>query len=412
MNKRLQAERELLSPPGDDILETIEHLKMTQAELAARLGKTTPKVNDLISGKEPITLKTALQLEKVLGISAEYWMNREARYRTKLARIEEEEQAEANLAWVKNMPLKELHKAGYIVSAKATHETLSGVLRFFGVASVQAWQNVYEVEVNEMADYRKSATNQTTIASVAAWLRLGELAFQQQSIVPFNKQKFKEDLEGAIRELAATQPDDYASRLQQLAAASGVAVIFTPSFSKAPLCGATRWIDGNPVIQLTDRYKTNDQFWFTFYHEAGHVLKHGKKEIFIEPEKGHTGKDTKEEEANAYASEILLPKSAHKALLALPTGHTIVQLAETYQIHPGIVVGRFQHLTKNFTKYNDLKVKIKLPESLLATAKKSRDLEETQHRAMANTAFAGAWADDEPEYSEADIIEKNPNYEG
>ena len=96
MNKQLKAESEQLSPPGDDILETIEHLKMTQAELAAKLQKPTPKVNDLISGKEPITLKTAMQLEKVLGISAAYWMNREERYRTKLAQIEEAQQVENN----------------------------------------------------------------------------------------------------------------------------------------------------------------------------------------------------------------------------------------------------------------------------------------------------------------------------
>ncbi len=107
MNKKLQAEQELISPPGDDILETIEHLKMTRAELAARLGKTIQNVNDLISGKEAITLNTAMKLEKVLGISAEYWMNREKRYRAKLTRIEEAQQ-EPTIdfagAWSENEP--------------------------------------------------------------------------------------------------------------------------------------------------------------------------------------------------------------------------------------------------------------------------------------------------------------------
>jgi len=412
MNNQLRAERKLLSPPGDDILETIEHLKMTQAELALRLGKTTPKVNDLIAGKEPVTLKTAMQLEKVLGISAEYWINREARYRTKLARLEESEQAEANLAWIKKMPLKELQASGFIETAKATHQTLNDVLHFFGVASVNAWQTVYEADVNEMADFRKSATNELTVASVAAWLRVGELAFRQQTAKSFDKQQFKKDLEAEIRELAANQPDDFAIRLQQLAASSGVVVIFTPSFSKAPLCGATRWIGDNPLIQLTDRYKTNDQFWFTFYHEAGHVLKHGKKEIFIEPEKGHAEENGKEEEANAFASELLLPRSANKHLTAIASAKIICQLAETYHIHPGIVAGRYQHLTKKFNQFNNLKVKIQLPESLMATAKMKQDTEEAQLRTMANAAFAGAWGNDEPEYTEADIIEKNPHYEG
>lgn len=411
MNKRLQAERELLSPPGDDILETIEQRKMTQADLAARLGKATSKVNDLISGKEPITLKTAMQLEKVLGISAEYWMNREARFRTKLARIEEDEQAEANLDWVKTMPLKALYAAGYIDNAKAGNQTLNDVLHFFGVASVEAWHTVYQKEVTEMADFRKSQTNQTVVAAVAAWLRVGELAFQQQTICSFNSKKFRDDLDGAIRVIAATQPDDFAAQLQRVAAASGVAVIFTPSFPKAPLCGATRWIGNNPVIQLTDRYKTNDQFWFTFYHEAGHVLKHSKKEIFLDQEKGNAGNDEKEAEANAFASELLLPKKAEVPLRANPTSRTILQLAEQYHIHPGIVAGRVQYMTKNFVLFNEYKVKVILPENILATAQKNREVEETLHKAMANTAFAQAWGGDEPEYSEADIIEDNKSPE-
>jgi len=41
------------------------HVKMSQSELAERMGRTPSKINDLISGKEPITVATALQLEKV-----------------------------------------------------------------------------------------------------------------------------------------------------------------------------------------------------------------------------------------------------------------------------------------------------------------------------------------------------------
>ena len=80
---KLKDERELLSKPGDTILETIEHIKMSQVELAERMGKTPSKINDLISGKEPITRVTAFQLEKVLGIDAQFWLNREMLYREK-----------------------------------------------------------------------------------------------------------------------------------------------------------------------------------------------------------------------------------------------------------------------------------------------------------------------------------------
>jgi len=101
MNQASKDERELLSKPGDTILETIGHIKMSQAELAERLGKTPSKVNDIISGKEPITVNTALQLEKVLNIDAQFWLNREMIYREKLSRIEQEEALDECKDWLK-----------------------------------------------------------------------------------------------------------------------------------------------------------------------------------------------------------------------------------------------------------------------------------------------------------------------
>src|ERR1700741_3310751 len=104
----IKDERKLLSKPGDTILETLEELKMNQAELAKRMGKTPSKINDLISGKEPITITTAIQLEKILGIATQFWMNRETLYREQLTRIEQEEALEECLDWLKQQPVKEL----------------------------------------------------------------------------------------------------------------------------------------------------------------------------------------------------------------------------------------------------------------------------------------------------------------
>src|ERR1700743_769090 len=133
MSQVTNDERELLSKPGDTILETLEHLKMTQSELADRMGKTAPKINDIISAKEPITIATALQLEKVLGIDASFWMNREALYRERLARIEEAEQYETRIEWVKGLPYKLLYDIGYIKAIKPSAEMVAELLGFFGV---------------------------------------------------------------------------------------------------------------------------------------------------------------------------------------------------------------------------------------------------------------------------------------
>ena len=62
MGSDLQIQKEILSPPGDTIQETIDFIGMSQAELAERIGRPKEKLNDIIKGREPITLKTAILL--------------------------------------------------------------------------------------------------------------------------------------------------------------------------------------------------------------------------------------------------------------------------------------------------------------------------------------------------------------
>lgn len=344
MNERLRAERALLSSPGDDILETISHLKMSQAQLAERMGKTASKVHDLITGKEPITTATALQLEKVLGVAAGFWLNRESQYREKLARLEAEEQMEANLQWIRTMPLKELVQCGQLSDSKPTGPLVEEVLKFFGVASPREWQKVYESEVLQHTDFRKAAKPEQTVAAITAWMRVGELDMRKLNLAEFDKESFKKALDTRIKNLVMEQPEDFAQQLQSICAECGVALIYTPCFPKAPISGASRWFGGHPLIQLTDRYKTNDQFWFTFYHEAGHVLLHGKKEVFLESDKPVKDQIHKEEEANAFAAKKLLPEKALDELPHRFTEEDVVKIAVKYETHPGIVVGRLQHL--------------------------------------------------------------------
>ena len=168
MSKQLKAERELLSPPGDDILETIEHIKMSQAELADRLGKTASKVHDLITGKEPITYNTALQLEKVLGIDAQFWLNREMQYREKLTRIQQEEALQEMIDWLKQQPVKELKQCGYLTADKIGASMVEEALEFYGVVDTEKWESRY---INDYATaaYKKSEVHQTTLGSIAAW---------------------------------------------------------------------------------------------------------------------------------------------------------------------------------------------------------------------------------------------------
>jgi HTH-type transcriptional regulator/antitoxin HigA len=344
MRTNSKIERELLTKPGDTIIETIEHLKMSQAELAERLGKTPSKVNDLISGKVPITVNTALQLEKVLGIDMQFWLNREMSYREKLARIEQEEFLEECKGWLKQQPIKELHRYGYLKSNKPSNELVEECLQFYGVASPVQWQNVY-VDSYAQTSFRKSAAHTGVLASMAAWLRIGELKLRKEKLPDFNKDLFKQKLE-EIKHLVQIHPDDFPSQLKILCNSAGVAVIYSHSLPKAPISGAARWVGGIPIIQITDRYKTNDQFWFTFFHEAGHILLHGKKDVFIEGFDASESSEQKEDEANGFACDWLLPDTFLDEVPTLIDERAIRKIARIYSTHAAIVIGRLQNLKK------------------------------------------------------------------
>lgn len=359
MSSNIKIERELLTKPGDTILETIEFLKMSQAELAERIGKTPAKVNDLISGKAPITVNTAMQLEKVLGVDMQFWLNREMYYREKLARIEQEEFLEQCIGWVKQQPIKELQKYGYLKPGKVGTEMVEDCLRFYGVASPIQWQSIY---VNNYAhtNFRKSEAFATSLSSMAAWLRIGELKLRNQELPEFSKERFKAALI-EIRTLVETQPEDFPTTLKSICEKAGVAVVYSNSLPKAPISGATRWIGKNPLIQITDRYKTNDHFWFTFYHEAGHILLHGKKDVFIEDFDAVENDSEKEIEANNFVRDWLLPDTFLEAITAEITEGTIRRIARAYSTHPAIVLGRLQNLNKVPHHFcANLKVKINL----------------------------------------------------
>lgn len=350
-----------ISPPGDTIQETIDAIGMSQTELAERMGRPKEKINDIIKGREPITTNTAFQLEKVLGIPASFWINREKEYRKTLYELEQEEFLEQCRGWLNKFPIKEMKKYNWLPETSQVHVLTNALLRFFSVASPDEWKNIY-INSEVSAAFRISLANTSNPYSISAWLRMGELELKNLNIEAFDKKKFKDSLQD-IKELAFASPPDFASKLQQICASSGVAVVYTPNLPKAPISGATRWVYNTPLIQLSGRYKTNDHFWFTFFHEAGHILEHGKKDIFLEDVEGTPIDKQKEHEADKFASEWLLTEDQLNEVIANRplSENKIIEFSKRFRTLPGIIIGRLQH--KGLIHHsvgNRLRIKVEL----------------------------------------------------
>jgi addiction module HigA family antidote len=339
--------------PGEVLGEELEVRGMTQQELAKRTGLSPKHIVSLVQAKSSITPETAIRLERALGMPADYWLNLESQYQEAVARIREEAQLERDLGWLKRVPVSMMAKLGWIERRKDAKAQLVEVLRFFGIASVSQWNDLWP-SLN--VAYRQHNHHEIFAEAVSAWLRRGEIEASQMTCAPFDKGLFREALD-KIRSLTTERPEFFVPRLQTLCAAAGVAVVFVPALPKTGVSGATRWLNANKaIIQLSLRYRTDDHLWFTFFHEAGHILLHGKKELFLE---GTNGLDaTKEAEANNFAEQELLPRAQLSNFVKQGQfgKAAIVAFAKMVGIAPGIVVGQLQHrrlLARNHC--NDLK---------------------------------------------------------
>ncbi|MBF0552167.1 MAG: HigA family addiction module antidote protein [Deltaproteobacteria bacterium] len=327
-----------LVTPGEVLEDYLEAYSMTQAELATRTGLTKKTINEIIRGKSPITPETALKLERTLGRPAHFWNNLERQYQEDKIRLAEQARLQSHLDWLKRIPLNDLIKLGWIPKLKDKVAQLEAVLRFYGIASPEQWITVWQ---EHQVAYRRTHCFESDAESVSAWLRQGEIEAQKMDCAPFDRNRFQ-DILAKIRELTKEIPQVFQPKLVELCASAGVAVVFVPELPKIGVYGVTRWMGDKAVIQLSLRYKSNDHLWFTFFHEAGHILKHGRKEVFIESN-GLDG--AKEEEANAFARDKLIPPNALRRFLAegQPTLAAIQLFADEVGIAPGIVVGRLQH---------------------------------------------------------------------
>jgi len=326
--------------PGATLKEILEEKGISHAEFAVRTGMAKKTISQIINGVAPITYETAEKFELALNIPARFWNQREVTYREMLARVDAMAKLKADVAWLAEVPLKELKERNLIQASDDDDKPtlVRKVLSFFGVAGVDAWREQWG---NPAAQYRGQAAQERRPGYVAAWLRIGELQAESIKTPPFNADEFRRALSD-IRKMTLLPAKQWMKEMPERCAAAGVVTVFTKEIQNASVSGATRWLTKDkPLIQLSLKFKKDDQIWFSFYHEAGHVLLHSKKQVFVEFGKSN---DTDEErEANEFARDEMISPSLAVRLGALKTKEQIMAFANAIGIAPGIVLGRLQH---------------------------------------------------------------------
>jgi HTH-type transcriptional regulator / antitoxin HigA len=330
-------------PPGEILLEALQDRGMTQSELARRMARPLKTINEIINGKAAITSETAIQLERTLGISARFWTGAEASYRDSLAQQQAQRDLEANATWIDDFPVADLLRHGQLQRSSSKAETLANLLSYLGVSSPVAFDRQW---LGSAASFRSSPTFLASPKAVAAWLRWGEREAAKADLPAFDARRFRVVLR-EIRPLTRREPFmQIFNRVRAMCAEAGVVIVLVPELTGTHLSGAARWLGNKAVIQLSLRHKSDDQFWFTFFHEAGHLLSGSRRQDFLdaaEREKSQTH-DADEEAADRFARNLLLPPEDYDPFVQASDFSTtaVRSFAERQAVAPGIVVGRLQ----------------------------------------------------------------------
>jgi HTH-type transcriptional regulator/antitoxin HigA len=345
--------------PGEHLAEYLEDRGWSQAEFS-RLADMSPKhVSTIINGTNPVTADTALKLERVLGLKASIWTGLQANWDLHEAKaVNNRALADADQVLSK-FPIKELKDRGALPATNDNGRLLSSLLEFFAVGTPHAFGARW---ANLAVHHRQSKAFDTSQYHVAAWLLLGEKKARGMNLPTFDAEKFANAVL-EIRKLTTSEPNIFYPRMADLCRSAGVAFVLEKPISKTCLFGSARWLEGDrAIIQMSLRMKSNDHFWWTFFHEAAHITLH-KGRAFAD-DKGGEG-DGVENEADSWAEEKLVGRAKFAAFKKTnPRSEMAVKaFAQQVEIHPGIVVGMLQHCGAiPYRNLNGLKVKFEWAE--------------------------------------------------
>lgn len=289
--------------PGLTLAEKLAEMGMGPKEFAVRTGKPEKTITAILKGNSSITPDMSIQFENVTKIPAHFWLNCQVGFDEYLSREKQKKVLEEARVWADRFPIIEMIQRGWLDPEAAKVSQTASLLSFFGVANPKAWEDYYINQALKVVFRISLATTKDPFA-VSAFLRQGEIQGETLTSEVYSDKGFKDALV-EIKKNITRQPEDFFQGLQSICLSAGVKVVYTKSLKNAPIKGCTRWILDSPLIQLSDSLKSNTNFWFTFFHEAGHILLHGKKDIFLENTDSTNIEKQEEKEADEFALKFM-----------------------------------------------------------------------------------------------------------
>ena len=327
-------------PPGATIKELLADRGFSQKEFAFRMNMSEKHISRLINGDVKLTPDVAVRLEMVLGVPAKFWNNLEAIYREKLIKAKEENELEAEQELAKKFPYNEMSKNGWVPETRKASEKVICLRKYFEVVDLGL---VTDSHINKIACRRLSQTEKSDLA-LLAWAQKAKLEARCMETEAVNLKKLEKAMP-EIRRMTTKEPKEFCQMLTDKLSDCGIALVLLPHLERSYLHGAT-FYDGNKiVVGLTVRGRNADIFWFSLFHELGHILLG-----HVDWVRDITQED--EKEADTFAVNYLIdPKDFHDFVEKNDFSEKSIRaFADSVGIDCGIVVGRLQK--ENYIPYN------------------------------------------------------------
>ena len=226
----------------------------------------------------------------------------------------------------------------WIEKTRDSFEKVINLRKFFSVASLS-----FDTELKRKLAFRKSNNENFSFESLYCWLRYGEIQSNKNEFSKFNTELLKDNAI-KIRELANKPFLEQYEKIKKILAECGISLVFEPHLPHTYVNGVSYKVTcDKAIIMISDRGKKDDILWFTLFHEIAHLIKHSKKEVFIDLENDE--KSDIENEADKFARNILIPENIYNEFIKqnyLYTEQIIKNFSLENNVTTGIVVGRLQ----------------------------------------------------------------------
>lgn len=334
-------EPDWVSPPGHTVVSILEERELSIEDFAKAIRQTVAVAQGIVDGSEAIDRALAQSLANALGASEHFWISREQDYRASITPRDD-----GGLATIddllESLPFRDMQKFGWVPHSRSREEKIAESLSFFGVSSLAQWRGRYD-DAFSAASYRISSAHVACPVSTAAWLRQGEIETLHDHVEVWSAEKLKSSISQIKRLTWIKKPSVFIPKIRHLLADSGVKFAIVRSPKGCTASGAVRVLEeSTPHVQLSFRYLSDDQFWFTLLHEIAHLILHFDRMPIIETD--DQSESAIEQEANEFASNVIVPAEHYEEFLTLGSSRfPIIDFAKKVGVAPGLIVGQLQH---------------------------------------------------------------------